>query len=140
MAATYNSPWLTVRDQIRFLMQDNATDGTTNVPGAIFPDSDYDSALAAYGDRMGAAAIATAYASYYTNQIVSFSQVQLRVQFANRADEYRKLAADIASGKVPIGLVPQQQVVHGAMKTGVADDNFNRRFGVYPRWPLRDPS
>lgn len=132
---TYVEPFATVRDELRCLFQDNETDGTTSVPDAIVSDDVYDTALTDKGTVQGAVFLANVYASYYAGLIKKYANTRggTSVEWVERQQYYKGLAADIRSGLVIIGeAATSGGIQRGAMTTGIEKDEFYQEHGYWP--------
>ncbi len=130
---TYIEPWISVRDELRSLFQDNeATAGV--ISDAVVSDAVYDTLLADKGTRDGAVVLAQTYANYYAllEKDVTLSR-STRVAWGERGKAFAQLAQDIRSGKIAVGeVVGNSGVVIGAMTTGLYERDYQERNSVWP--------
>ncbi len=130
---TYVEPWVSVRDELRSLFQDNeATAGV--IADAVISDAVYDQLLSEKGTRTGAVVLAQTYANYYALRVkdVTLSR-STRVAWVERQKHYAQLAQDIRTGKIAVGEVAGNGgVVVGAMTAGLLEAQYRELNTVWP--------
>jgi len=105
MSATYDLTRLSILDEIRALVGDNATDGVdTTVTDPVFPDEYINGILTLKGDtRYAAFQIVSSYAQYWQQQARRFSDSITNIEFSDRAGELTRIATAIWDFQIILG-------------------------------------